>query len=85
MRLQKDLSPDPLIPYKKTVKKELLNLIRKILAYKDINIIIDKSIKFSSVEWLIARINGVKGPGIQSKIDSNIFFYRGSFNESTFK
>jgi len=69
--------PENIKYYKNTKISKIKELIKKVLGLNNLNVYIDKALKNYSLKWLKARIEGEKGRGVQSPIDSNMFFYKG--------
>ncbi len=69
--------PSGYIPYEKTSKSTVKNFFKPIF-YFGFNSLIDKSIRFYSLKWIKARINGVKHFGTQTPLGGRMFFAQGA-------
>lgn len=68
------------IPNRIASMKRILfgNIAYHIFSFDNINVYLDKAFRFSSLNWLRARINGAEGVGLPAKGDSNMFFLKGT-------
>lgn len=66
--------PDPFFPKDESFTHKW---VFKILSCCNISMYLDKALKFSSLNWLKSRGNDLKGAGIPSNLDSNMFFLQG--------
>ena len=60
------------------VKYRMENTFTKTLSNCNMNVYIDKGLRFSSIKWLKARIQNSKGFGIPSQCNTNMFFLQGN-------
>jgi hypothetical protein len=55
----------------------LKNTIKKVFETGNVNVLIDKALKCTSIKWLKARVHGIKGSGVPAQGNENMFFYSG--------
>jgi len=67
--------PEPIIFFNTGLIKKM---IYKIVGFGNSNVYIDRAFRFSSMEWLKARINNSKGLGLPSKGHPDMYFLQGS-------
>lgn len=69
--------PDPLVPYNNNWKTSLRNSVNQIFNTSNINVFIDRSIRFFSIKWLSARAKQSVGMGVMGTQSSNMLFFGG--------
>lgn len=58
-------------------ENSIKSLTKKMFEISNLNVYLDRILRLSSIRWLKARINNNKGVGLQSEIDTNMFFLIG--------
>lgn len=80
----------PTLPPNASIKEKFRNSVADIALLNKFSVVLDKMFKNASLKSIRARTYGLQGKGLQSPIDSTMFFYQGKnktldYDEPTFK